>query len=181
MLVFGFVQLWWRFSWVHVTMIMFPCVFWVFSNLSSLSVPKSYKCLLCNVSLLLFGAGKINFHRVLCSRVCRKQLEIVYLRYSVGSHFVTVWVQVLNLTVVSPLVRNVERGRDWASVGVDATAFKEISVQLFVQVIDGIVECQQDNLWNLFDGHVSFTTTDDESMKWRLWWWFHKQMQNVSW
>jgi hypothetical protein len=53
----------------------------------------------------------------------------------------SVGVQVLNLTVVSPFVRHVEGGRDGASIGVDAAASEEILVQLLVQVIDRIVEC----------------------------------------
>lgn len=99
-----------------------------------------------------------------------------YLRYGVGSHFVTVGVQVLHLTVIGPFVRHVESGGDRASIGVDAAVLKQVLVQLLVQVIHGIVECQQDDLRHLFHGHIDFASDgewmrklDDlmvESMEW---------------
>lgn len=79
-----------------------------------------------------------------------------YLRYGVGSHFVTVGVQVLHLTVVGPFVRHVEGGGDGASVGVDASALEQVLVQLLVQVIHGVIERQQDDLRHLFHGHIDF-------------------------
>lgn len=84
-----------------------------------------------------------------------------YLRYGVGSHFVTVGVQVLHLTVISPFVRHVESGRDRASVGVNAAALEQVLVQLLVQVIHGVVECQQDNLRHLFHGHIDFASVGE--------------------
>lgn len=85
-----------------------------------------------------------------------------YLRYGVGSHFVTVGVQVLHLTVIGPFVRHVEGGGDGASVGVDAATFEQILVKLLVKVVDGVVECQQDDLRHLFHGHIDFARNEWE-------------------
>lgn len=88
--------------------------------------------------------------------------QIVYLRNSVGSHFMTVSVQVLNLTVVSPFVGNVECSRDWTTVGIHTPTLEEIGVKLLIQVVDGIVESQQNDLRDLLNRHISFTVVDDE-------------------
>lgn len=77
------------------------------------------------------------------------------LRNRVRCHLVSVRVQVLHLAVVGPLVRHVEGGGDRATVGIDTSTFEQILVQLFVQIVNGIVEGQQHNLGHLLDGQLS--------------------------
>lgn len=86
-----------------------------------------------------------------------------YLRDGVGSHFVTVGVQILHLTVIGPFVRHVEGGRNGATVGVDAAAFKQVLVKLLVQVVDRVVERQQDDLRHLFHRHIDFARNEWEN------------------
>ncbi len=64
----------------------------------------------------------------------------------------TVGVNVLHVAVVSPLVTDVEGGRDGAAVGVVAVVAEDVLVQAFVEVADGVVERQHDDL----DGFLSF-------------------------
>ena len=54
-------------------------------------------------------------------------------------NLVTVAVDILDVAVVSPLVRHVEGGRDGAPVGVKSPP-KEVFVELLVQIVDSIVE-----------------------------------------
>ena len=54
--------------------------------------------------------------------------------------------QVLNLLVVGPLVRNVERGGDRTAVGVLAARLEHLLVQLSVNVVDGVVEGEEHQL-----------------------------------
>jgi hypothetical protein len=72
----------------------------------------------------------------------------------------TVGVKILHLTVIGPFVRNVEGGRNGASIGIDASTLEEILVQLLVKVVDGIVEGQKNDLRHLFDGHIGFTINE---------------------
>jgi len=44
----------------------------------------------------------------------------------------SIGVKILNLTVVSPFVGDVKSGCYWAAVGIDATFFEEVRVQLLV-------------------------------------------------
>lgn len=101
------------------------------------------------------GAGRSNRYE------CRRCFSI-YLRYCVGGHFMSIWIQVLYLTVVGPLVRNVKRRWDWTSVGINASMFKQILIELLVQVIDRVVECQQNNLRYLLNRHVNFAIVHDD-------------------
>ena len=66
----------------------------------------------------------------------------------VGSNLVTIGVEVLHLGIVRPLVGHIEGGLDGASVGVEPPP-KEILVELLVQIVDGIVEGQEDELGDL--------------------------------
>lgn len=107
------------------------CVVWDFKPLLACVFQCNQQ--LCNfVFFYVFGAFRVG-------AVIQSQS---YLRYSVGSHLVAIGVQVLNLTVVSPLVGDVERRGDGASVGVDAAFPEQIGVQLLVEVVHGIVERQ---------------------------------------
>jgi len=54
------------------------------------------------------------------------------LRDGVRGNLVAVGVEILDLTVVGPFVRDVEGGRDGASVRVGPTRFEEILVKLLV-------------------------------------------------
>ena len=58
----------------------------------------------------------------------------------------SVGVQTLHLTVVGPLVRHVEGGRDRTPVRVQPSRFEQVGVQIFVQIVDGVVERQQHDL-----------------------------------
>ncbi len=64
----------------------------------------------------------------------------------------TVGVNVLDVTVVRPLVADVEGGRDGAAVGVVAVVAEDVLVQALVQVADRVVERQHDYL----DGFLCF-------------------------
>uniref|UniRef100_A0A8D8ACU8 (northern house mosquito) hypothetical protein n=1 Tax=Culex pipiens TaxID=7175 RepID=A0A8D8ACU8_CULPI len=77
------------------------------------------------------------------------------MRNGVGCHLVSIGVQVLHLAVVGPLVRHVEGSGDGASVRVHAAALEQVLVQLFVQVVDGVVEGEQHNLGHLLDGQIA--------------------------
>ena len=63
-----------------------------------------------------------------------------------------VGVNILHVAVVRPLVADVEGGRDGAAVGVVAVVAEDVLVQALVQVADGVVERQHDNL----DGFLNF-------------------------
>ena len=55
-------------------------------------------------------------------------------------------VEILNLAVVGPLVRDVERGRDGATVRIFPPFLEQIGVQSLVQIVHGIVERQENDL-----------------------------------
>ena len=58
----------------------------------------------------------------------------------------TISVQILDLTVVRPLVRHVERGWYGTSVGIFTSFLKKIGVQTLVQIVHGIVERKEYDL-----------------------------------
>lgn len=64
-------------------------------------------------------------------------------------------VQVLDLTVICPLMRNVEGCGDGAAVGVGAAFLEQILVQALVQVVDGVVEGEQHDLGDLLRGKIT--------------------------
>ena len=68
------------------------------------------------------------------------------------SNLVPICVEVLHLAVVGPLVRDVKCAGDGAAVGVVAVVAEDVLVQAFVEVADGVVERQHDDL----DGFLSF-------------------------
>lgn len=72
----------------------------------------------------------------------------------------TIGVEVLDLAVIGPFVRDVESGRNGASIGVNTTLFEEVRVQALVEVVHRIVEGQQDDLGHLINGYVAYG-----------WWW----------
>lgn len=100
------------------------------------------------------GSNLVLCVQLFCS-VVQEVVHMAYLRNRMRSHLVTVRVQVLDLTVVGPLVRDVEGGGDWATVRVDAVAFEQILVQLLVQIVYRVVEGQQHDLRYLLDRHVA--------------------------
>ena len=53
-----------------------------------------------------------------------------------------------DLSIVRPLVRHVEGGLDGAAVGVVAAA-EEVLIELLVQVVDGVIEGEEDELRDL--------------------------------
>lgn len=66
-----------------------------------------------------------------------------------GGNLVTVGVQVLHLTVIGPLVRDVKGGCNRTSIRVQPAIFEEILVQVLVEIVDGIVKGQQHQLRNV--------------------------------
>lgn len=64
-------------------------------------------------------------------------------------------VKVLNLAIVRPLVGHVEGAGYGTPVGVFPALLKEVSVRDLVQVIDGVVECDQNHLWHFFHWYVA--------------------------
>ena len=73
------------------------------------------------------------------------------LRDGMGSDFVSVCVNVLNLAVVRPLVADVEGGRDGAAIGVVSVRAEDVFVKVLVQVAHGVVEGQDDQLNGFLD------------------------------
>ena len=67
-----------------------------------------------------------------------------------------VGVQVLDLTVVGPLVRDVERRRDRAAIRILATIFEQVRVELAIEVVDGVVERQQHYLRCFVRGYSTY-------------------------
>lgn len=65
-------------------------------------------------------------------------------------------VEILNLAVVGPLVRDVERGRDGATVRIFPPFLEQISVQSLVQIVHGIVERQENDLRYLLRKVVTY-------------------------
>lgn len=108
------------------------------------------------------------------------QIFFIYLRNCMRSHLMTVWVQVLHLTVIGPLVRDVKSGGDWTTIGIDAVTLEEILVQLLVQIVHRVVEGQQHDLRHLLDRHVDWTVDE-----WNKWWWWKRKckkgMQVARW
>ena len=72
----------------------------------------------------------------------------------VGGNLVPVCPQVLNLLVVGPLVRHVERGGDRTAIRVLAARLEHLLVQLTVNVVDGVVEGEEHQL----RGRLGFDT-----------------------
>ena len=63
----------------------------------------------------------------------------------VGSNLVTIGIEVLHLGVVRPLVGHVEGGLHGAAVRVVAV-LEQIFVKLLVEIVDGVIEGEQDEL-----------------------------------
>jgi len=82
------------------------------------------------------------------------EVGAVAVRHRVGGDLVAVRVQVLHLRVVRPLMGNVKRRLDWATVGVDSVV-EEFLEELFVETVDGVVEGEEDELRNALLGQVS--------------------------
>lgn len=70
-----------------------------------------------------------------------RSLEID-LRDCVGSELVSIGVQVLDLAIVGPLVRHIERRADRTAVRILSTSFEQILVQLFVKIVNRVVKRQ---------------------------------------
>lgn len=68
----------------------------------------------------------------------------------------TAGVEILDLAVVGPLVRDVESSWDGTSIGVVSALLKQVGVETLVQVVDGVVEGQQHDLRDLLGQVVSY-------------------------
>lgn len=66
-----------------------------------------------------------------------------------GGQLVTVGIKVLHLTVIGPFMRDVERRGDGTPIRVLSTPLKQVAVQLFVKIVNGVVERKQYDLWRL--------------------------------
>ena len=75
--------------------------------------------------------------------------------HSVRRNLVTSSVQVVNLRVICPLVRDIERRLDRASVGIEPVP-EQPCVEPEIDIIDGIVKGQHDKLRDLFFGQVAW-------------------------
>jgi len=64
---------------------------------------------------------------------------------------VSVSIQVLHLSIVCPLMRHIECSLDRTTVRVESTSEK-IFVELFVEVIDGVIEGKKNKLGDLVSG-----------------------------
>lgn len=56
-------------------------------------------------------------------------------------------IEILDLAVVGPLVGHIEGGRDGTAVRVLPSLLEQVGVETLVQVVHGIVEGQEDDLW----------------------------------
>ena len=93
-----------------------------------------------------------------------------HLRDSMRGDFVTVSIQILNLTVISPFVRYVKCGSDRATVRIQTTSFEKVAVQFFVQVVDCVVESEEDQLWRINRSQITWKThVDCCCCCWRKW------------
>lgn len=63
------------------------------------------------------------------------------------SNFVTIAVEVLNLRIICPLVRNIECASNGTSVRVSTVLLKKTLVDGAIEVVDGVVEGKNDHLW----------------------------------
>lgn len=81
-----------------------------------------------------YGLVRVLFNFIQCMNTW------VDLRHCMGRNFVTIRVQILDLTVVSPFVRNVECGGNGTAVRVDSAFFEKVHVQAFIQIVDRVVE-----------------------------------------
>ena len=89
--------------------------------------------------------SRLGCHQLALSR--REALGIFWTSPDgMGGNLVPVGPQVLNLLVVGPLVRHVERGRDRAAVRVLAARLEHLLVQLAVNVVDRVVEGEEHQL-----------------------------------
>lgn len=82
--------------------------------------------------------------------------RMMYLRDRVGGNLMTGRVEILNLAVVGPLVGDVERGRDGATVRIFPPFLEQIGVQALVQIVHGIVERQENDLRYLLRKVVTY-------------------------
>lgn len=55
-------------------------------------------------------------------------------------------VQILNLAVVRPFVGHIECGRNRTTVRIGAIRCEQLRIVLFVNIVDGIVKCEEHNL-----------------------------------
>lgn len=84
-------------------------------------------------------------------------------------------VEILHLAVVCPLVGHVEGGRDGTAVRVLSSLLEQVGIQALVQVVHGIVEGQEYDLWYLLRQVVTCSFRDRDSecdsrgVGWRKW------------
>ena len=81
---------------------------------------------------------------------------LLNLRDGVRCDFVAIGIEILHLTVVGPLVRDVERGSDRTAVRIRSALFEEIRVKALVKVVHGIVESEQNDLRHLLGRQIAY-------------------------
>ena len=84
---------------------------------------------------------------------------VLVVRHRVGGDLVSQPVHVAHGGVVGVLVRHVERALDVASIGILPLLVEDLSVQVYVVVVDGVVEGDCDHLGNPVTGTISRTKT----------------------
>lgn len=96
------------------------------------------------MNTLLAPRGQPNLNRI--------DLWVIDLRDGMGSYFVAISIQILDLTVISPFVRDVKSGRYRAAIWVDSSPFEQLFIVHFIQIIHGVVERNKYYLWYFTDG-----------------------------
>ena len=61
-------------------------------------------------------------------------------------NFVSIGVEILDLSVVCPLVWDVEGAQDGAPVGIDPAGVEDVLVEVLVEVVHAVVEGEDDDL-----------------------------------
>lgn len=92
------------------------------------------------------------------------------LRNCVRCHFMSCWVQILYLTIISPFVWHVKCGSDRTSVRVDTPFFEQVRVKDLIQIVYGVIKCQQNHLGYTFHGHISYCVWWGADSVFMMWW-----------
>lgn len=86
-----------------------------------------------------YGEPELEVHRTIDLRNC------------VGSDLVPISIEILNQTIVRPLVRHEKRRTNLAAVGIATlTRIEKHFEHFIVDVIDRVLECDENQLWRFF-------------------------------
>lgn len=76
---------------------------------------------------------------------------LINLRNCMRAKFMAICIKILHLTIVSPLVGDVESAGYRAAIRIFPPPFKNFFVVHFIQIVHSIVECYQNYLWDFVD------------------------------